>query len=477
MSNQVSFPNFSNAKVCVVGDVMLDSYWSGATDRISPEAPVPVVHVNQKEHRLGGAANVALNLKSLGVHVTLFGIIGRDKAGEDFTRLANEHGLDHRLIQQDTQTIVKLRVLGRAQQLIRCDFEKSMAPFSDTLVQAFEKDIANYDVVVFSDYAKGTLAQSQAMIAMAKKHNIPVVVDPKSKDFGIYRGATILTPNQKEFDGAMASNEQDMGAKAHSLIDEHEFGALLVTQGAQGMTLFEPKRTPWSIPTQAKDVYDITGAGDTVIAVLSACLACQMSFAQAAQFANAGAGVVVGKLGTSTVSCQELEQVMTNKPKKQQSLMSVIEQVKQAQQQGQKVVFTNGCFDILHAGHVTYLQQAAAKGDKMIVAVNSDASVSRLKGPTRPINPLSSRMTVLSGLGSIDWLVEFGEDTPLDVIKAIKPDVLIKGADYQIDDIVGAKEVLSWGGQVLTIDLVEGHSTTSTLEKMKQTKENVGEVT
>jgi len=471
----IKLPNFNAAKVIVFGDIMLDRYWYGDTSRISPEAPVPVVHINNSEERPGGAGNVALNVSTLGVKTSLYSMCGDDE-------LANilEHKLKAAEINTIFQrvahapTVTKLRVLSLNQQLIRLDFEEHFHGFNNNdLISRCINEIPEAGAVVISDYGKGGIQQAHTLIKAARAANIPVLVDPKSHDLSIYQNATLITPNLKEFEAVVGSckDESTLIERGYSLIKTHELDAILITRGSRGMTLISKEAPVLHLPTHAKDVYDVTGAGDTVIGVLGAGLAANMSINDATKLANVAAGIVVGKIGAATVSVPELRQqaaMSTGTDKgivNEDRLFSII---KDAQAQGQKIVMTNGCFDILHAGHVMYLEQAKALGDKLIVAVNDDDSVKRLKGSDRPINSLERRMEVLSGLSSVDFVVSFSEDTPARLICKILPDVLVKGGDWQVQQIAGADCVIKAGGKVEVLDFEEGLSTTKIVEKIRK---------
>jgi D-beta-D-heptose 7-phosphate kinase/D-beta-D-heptose 1-phosphate adenosyltransferase len=469
-----SLPNFLQAKVLVVGDVMLDRYWGGSTQRISPEAPVPVVHVDKIEERLGGAANVALNLATLGASVTLAGLVGRDENGKLLSQKAQEQHIDVKFVQAyQCQTITKLRVLSSGQQLLRLDFEKQFSKadskeLSDLCLTA----LPDYDILVLSDYNKGSLGNMQVLIQAARALAIPVLVDPKAYAVDNYRHATLLTPNMKEFQAmvGLIDSEVTLHQKAQALMQQLDLEALLITRSEKGMTLVQRDQPLLSIPTLAQEVFDVTGAGDTVIAALAGALAAGADLLSACQIANLSAGVVVGKVGTSAVSQEELQIAIEQHAGLHQpgvvseEMLEVL--VKQAQAQGKKVVLTNGCFDLLHAGHVRYLEQAKALGDKLVVAVNTDASVRALKGDSRPVNTCLKRMSVLAALGSVDWVVSFSEATPLRLINQLTPDFLVKGGDYQAQDIVGYAEVLAYGGVVKVLDFQEDCSTTRMIQSI-----------
>ncbi|EKE70255.1 bifunctional D-glycero-beta-D-manno-heptose-7-phosphate kinase/D-glycero-beta-D-manno-heptose 1-phosphate adenylyltransferase HldE [Gallaecimonas xiamenensis] len=471
---KLNLPAFDKAKVLVVGDVMLDRYWHGSTKRISPEAPVPVVKVEQREDRPGGAANVALNVAALGGQVELLGLVGIDEPAQTLGQTLASVGIKNNLQAVATHpTITKLRVLSRHQQLLRMDFEEPFAEGDAQLLRTpFESALAESGVVVLSDYAKGALADVPALIALARLAGKPVLVDPKGTDFARYKGATLLTPNLSEFEAVVGHcpDEDSLVQRGLGLIEQFDFEALLVTRSEHGMTLLEKGKAPLHLPATAKEVFDVTGAGDTVISTLASSLAAGSSLAEACAMANIAAGIVVGKLGTSTVSTVELSGALGQD--KEQGLGALSEDqlvlaVRDAQQRGEKVVMTNGCFDILHAGHVSYLQQARALGQRLIVAVNDDDSVRRLKGDGRPVNNLERRMAVLAALGAVDWVVSFSEDTPQRLIAKVLPDLLVKGGDYKPEDIAGGSEVIANGGEVRVLGFEDGVSTTAIINRIK----------
>ncbi|EGR2434127.1 bifunctional D-glycero-beta-D-manno-heptose-7-phosphate kinase/D-glycero-beta-D-manno-heptose 1-phosphate adenylyltransferase HldE [Vibrio cholerae] len=467
-------PDYSKAGVLIVGDVMLDRYWYGPTGRISPEAPVPVVKVEQSEERPGGAANVAMNIASLGGHAHIIGLTGQDEPANVLANKLTSLNVHCDFVAlPDYPTITKLRVLSRGQQLIRLDFEDKFENTDAQLILSrMESALPKVRAVILSDYAKGALEHVQQFIQKAKAAGVPVFIDPKGSDFERYRGASLLTPNMSEFEAVVGKvkSEQELVEKGFALIEKFDLGALLVTRSEHGMTLLRRGLEPFHLPTQAKEVYDVTGAGDTVISVLAASVAAGKALDEACALANAAAGVVVGKLGTSTVSTIELAEAVHGSKDTDYGVISedaLIEAVKKAQARGEKVVMTNGCFDILHAGHVSYLNHAAELGDRLIVAVNTDESVKRLKGPGRPVNSTDRRMAVLAGLGAVDWVVPFSEDTPQRLIAAILPNLLVKGGDYKPEDIAGGKEVIAAGGEVKVLNFEEGCSTTEIIEAIK----------
>ncbi|TNH04297.1 bifunctional D-glycero-beta-D-manno-heptose-7-phosphate kinase/D-glycero-beta-D-manno-heptose 1-phosphate adenylyltransferase HldE [Testudinibacter sp. TR-2022] len=466
---------FKQAKVLVLGDVMLDRYWFGATNRISPEAPVPVVRVQNNEERAGGAANVAMNIASLNVEVKLLGLIGQDEAGLALENMLQQQRINCDFVALNTHpTITKLRILSRHQQLLRLDFEENFHDVeSAVLLQKLQDSISQSGALVLSDYGKGTLNAVQQMIEVAKQANVPVLIDPKGTDFERYRGATLLTPNLSEFEAVVGHcvDEQDIQQKGLQLIADYQLEALLVTRSEKGMTLLRPNAEPFHLPTEAKEVFDVTGAGDTVISVLATAIADGRSLEEACYLANVAAGIVVGKLGTSTVTPVELENAIHHRGETGFGIMDEVRlksSVSEAKERGEKIVMTNGCFDILHPGHVSYLENARKLGDRLIVAVNSDESVKRLKGESRPINSLAARMAVLAGLSSVDWVVEFKEDTPQRLIGEILPDLLVKGGDYKPEEIAGSQEVWANGGDVRVLNFENGYSTSSVVKKIQQ---------
>ncbi|MGH8575857.1 MAG: bifunctional D-glycero-beta-D-manno-heptose-7-phosphate kinase/D-glycero-beta-D-manno-heptose 1-phosphate adenylyltransferase HldE, partial [Gammaproteobacteria bacterium] len=467
---------FQSASILVVGDVILDRYWSGATGRISPEAPVPVVRVTASEERPGGAANVAVNVAALGAGVTLIGVTGTDEAAGvladrlealrvrcRFTRLAG------------SPTTVKLRVLSQHQQLIRLDFERPQTIHigggMEQLFEDFRSALSGAEVVVLSDYAKGSLANVERIIDVARSQNKPIVVDPKGRDFSRYRGATVLTPNAKELEAVVGecAAEDQLIDKGRRLCGALGLAALLVTRGERGMLLIPREGEETEFPAKAREVYDVTGAGDTVVAVLATALAAGQDLKHATALANTAAGIVVGKLGAASVSVEELAAALHDEAAatgivSEETLIGLVER---ARLRGETVVMTNGCFDILHAGHVGYLAEARALGDRLVVAVNDDASVGRLKGPGRPLNPLAQRLAVLAGLRSVDWVVPFPEDTPERLICRVRPEVLVKGGDYRPEEIAGHGCVTDGGGRVITLPLVLGCSSTRVLTALE----------
>ncbi|MGI8739236.1 MAG: bifunctional D-glycero-beta-D-manno-heptose-7-phosphate kinase/D-glycero-beta-D-manno-heptose 1-phosphate adenylyltransferase HldE [Gammaproteobacteria bacterium] len=472
---RLSIPGFSNARVLVVGDLMLDRYWYGATSRISREAPVPVINVGEEEERAGGAGNVALNVAALGGAVTLIGFTGDDQAATSLKALLERDGVRcHFITVAQRTTSTKLRVISRHQQLIRLDFEDGFADVDQAgLAGSYTRNLATHDLVILSDYGKGALRDVKSLIEHARRAGKPVLVDPKGADFGRYRGATAITPNQAEFEAVtgICANDVEMTAKGQRLLADLELEALLVTRSEKGMLLLRVGSPPLAFPTHASDVFDVTGAGDTVIGVLGAALAVGTSMPEAVALANLAAGVVVRKLGTATASLRELQTARLKHEPLQRGLVTEVALVallEKARASGERVVMTNGCFDILHAGHVAYLSQAAQRGDRLVVAVNDDDSVRRLKGSNRPVNPLMQRMAVLAGLESVDWVVSFAEDTPRRLIEALSPDTLVKGGDYRPDDVEGGDWVRAHGGEVIVLDYIDGCSTSAIIAAIRK---------
>jgi D-beta-D-heptose 7-phosphate kinase/D-beta-D-heptose 1-phosphate adenosyltransferase len=466
-----TLPDFSAARILVIGDVMLDRYWSGQASRISPEAPVPVVKVKDIEERVGGAANVALNIAKLGAQVTLLGVIGDDSNGELLQRLLRTEGVNCDFLEEkNLHTICKLRVMAQHQQLIRIDFEETPLNFHHAnLTTRLQNHLANHDVVVFSDYGKGTLEHVADYILQAKNAGLKTLVDPKGTDYSRYKNSDLITPNLGELKAVVGDGEIDtLIQKGRDLLAAQRIENLLLTRGEAGMSLIDAKSTH-SLPAQAKEVFDVTGAGDTVIAVMSLGLAIDLPLQDTMYLANLAAGIVVGKVGTSTVSTLELNREM-HLHRNTFGVVSeddTLEIMQRAKAHGEKIVMTNGCFDLLHIGHITYLQQAKALGDRLIVAVNSNESVKMLKGESRPINDLQARMAVLAALECVDWVLSFNEETPERIYNRLLPDVLVKGGDYKIADVVGGEAVIANGGEVKILEFVAGHSTSNMIAKAR----------
>jgi D-beta-D-heptose 7-phosphate kinase/D-beta-D-heptose 1-phosphate adenosyltransferase len=459
--------------VVVAGDVMLDRYLFGGTNRISPEAPVPVVHVRETDDRPGGAANVAVNLASLGIGTTLLGVVGEDDEAAVLRTVLGQRDIVCRFeAVKDWPTTTKTRVQSRGQQLIRLDREEQGVPGTDGLERSLRESLQNATAVVLSDYGKGALSNISAMIEMCRSASVPVLVDPKGTDFGKYRGATVLTPNQAEFEAVagVCASGKELVEGARNMISELELDALLITRSEKGMLLVEKSDEPVFLSTRAREVFDVTGAGDTVIAVLAGAFASGTDMAASAAIANLAAGLVVRKIGVASVTPSEMRAALHQLGQGGRGLVAESDLraiVDEARLHDEKIVMTNGCFDFLHAGHVAYLEEAKSLGDRLIVAVNDDDSVRRLKGDDRPVNKLEDRMAVLAGLASVDWVVPFAEDTPARLIQLLLPNVLVKGGDYRPEDIAGAKDVLKNSGEVRVLAFRDGHSSSRIIEKLR----------
>ena len=466
----------SGLKILVVGDVILDRYWEGDASRVSPEAPVPVVHVNNVTDRAGGAGNVAVNIKRLEGGVCLLGVIGDDVEGEVLKGILSSIGVQTRLFySKNKKTSTKLRVSSRNQQLVRADFEeKYEVEDVEAFLVAYEELLLDCDLVVLSDYMKGTLNLVQDIIRIAKEKRKVVLVDPKGDCFSKYANASILTPNRFELERIVGkcSTDRELEVRAKELVEQIGVDYMLVTRGEEGMSLFPSSGAPLHLSAHAKEVYDVTGAGDTVIATLAVALSSGQSIEDAVVLANIAAGMVVTKAGAASVSRSEIEGYLRSGVQAKYSGLltetDLMAFVNEARAMGERIVMTNGCFDILHAGHVEYLKEAKKLGDRLIVAVNNDDSVGRLKGNERPINSLNDRVTLLSALGVVDWVVVFDSDTPLDIYKKVLPDVLVKGGDYKGQDVAGALEVRNNGGEVVFIDFIPGYSTSSLVDKIRR---------
>lgn len=465
-------------RILVIGDVMLDQYVWGTVERISPEAPVPVVRAERRTEQPGGAANVAMNLAGLGAAVTLVGFAGQDELSHTLENALVENGVEPELVTlEDTPTTSKLRVISGHHQMIRIDTEAAAIHADPAHAELLGKAFAllpTSQVVVLSDYAKGVLTATttRAIISEAQRHGVPVLVDPKSRNFARYRGATTICPNLKELALATGETVGDLDllfAAGQRLLWSLDMDYMAVTLSEKGIAILRAD-TVQLFPADVRQVCDVSGAGDTVIAVLGMAIASGIPIDTAAQLANIAAGLVVSKVGTVPVLLTELMEAVSGKAargaeEKMLPLNEMLNHIALWRATGQQIVFTNGCFDLLHAGHVALLQQAKSKGDRLIVGLNSDDSVSRLKGPDRPIIAARDRARILAALSAVDAIVCFEEDTPLSLIMAIRPDVLVKGGDYCDQEVVGAREVQSWGGSVELIPLVDGHSTTALLQR------------
>ena len=472
---------FHSARVLVIGDVILDRYVTGAVHRLSPEAPIPVLRPVNNRCTLGGAANVALNIATLGGHAILVGVIGNDLAGDEVERLVQTMpGITSALVRiTNRPTTSKTRFMTGSHQLLRLD-EETTAPLDDAgllaVMAAVERSMERADVIVLSDYAKGVLCDGalDAILARMTQAGRLVIADPKRADFAAYRGATILTPNEHEVRIATrieADHDAEADRAGRMALEATGGKAVLVTRSAKGLTLVCRDQDALHLPTRAREVADVSGAGDTLVAALSVALGAGAALPEAAMLANATAGISVAKPGTATVSRQELldalhldDLVATDR--KVASLDEATEKVADWHRRGLKVGFANGCFDLIHPGHVRLLSEARAACDRLIVALNTDASVKRLKGPSRPLQNEMARATVMASMAPVDLVTLFDEDTPLEMIQALRPDVLVKGADYTVDQVVGGDLVQGWGGKVVLVTLREGHSTTGTIRRM-----------
>jgi D-beta-D-heptose 7-phosphate kinase/D-beta-D-heptose 1-phosphate adenosyltransferase len=471
---------FGDARVLVLGDVMLDRYVSGSASRLSPEAPIPVLRPNARRATIGGAANVALNAATLGGQVVLIGVIGEDAEGAELLRLLRGSGIVPQVVVAPGRpTTAKTRFMVGTHQLLRLDEETSSAideATADRVLQNFADSLEATDVVILSDYAKGVLSDVvlRDALTLAQTRSRLVIADPKRRDFGAYRGATVLTPNEHEVREATrieAADDEEADRAGRQALEEAACAAVLVTRSVKGLTLVRRDEPALHLPTRAREVADVSGAGDTLVAALAVALGAGATLPEAATLANITAGISVGKPGTATVTRDELLGVLHLEDliatdRKIASRDEATQRAAAWRAQGLRVGFTNGCFDLIHPGHVRLLTEARGRCDRLIVALNSDDSVKRLKGPTRPLQSETARATVMASLAPVDMVVLFPEDTPLELLGVLRPDVLVKGADYSIDQVVGADLVQSWGGTVLLVDLQPGHSTTGTIRRM-----------
>jgi D-beta-D-heptose 7-phosphate kinase/D-beta-D-heptose 1-phosphate adenosyltransferase len=475
------FRKARQVRAVVIGDLMLDEYLWGKAERISPEAPVQVVDVLREDLRLGGAGNVVNNLVALGCQVSVCSVIGGDENGVHLRHAFTGKGVDLSGVFEDPdrRTSKKTRVVAANQQIVRIDRESR-----EEIAGVLEERIASYlaalgpevGVILVSDYLKGVLTPRvlQAIRATGRRLGIPVVVDPKGDDYSRYRGCTILTPNRREAEVAARISIRDLPSlrqAAEALLGALDLEALLITRSEEGMSLFSPSAPPVHIPTVAREVYDVTGAGDTVLSVLGLGLACGLSVDDAARLANVAAGIAVAKVGTSTVSPAEIvaelgrEHLDSDAKIKDRDVLAEI--IAAEKEKGKRIVFTNGCFDLLHAGHVKYLQKARQFGDILVLGLNSDASVRQLKGETRPLIAQDERAHLLAALDCIDYVVIFDEETPLELIALFTPDILVKGGDYTVDGVVGREIVEAAGGRVEIVEFVDGRSTTGLIERIR----------
>ena len=472
--------HFHAARVLVVGDIILDRYVTGVVSRLSPEAPIPVLRPDTDRSTLGGAANVALNIATLGGEAVLVGVVGADPSGKTVEALVEKTpGITSAIVRMPNRpTTAKTRFMTGSHQLLRLD-EETTAPLdadgSAAVLAAIERNLPLVNVIVLSDYAKGVLCDTvlKSILAMERGGKV-MIADPKRPDFAAYRGADILTPNEHEVRVATrieADHDMEADRAGRVALDDTGGEAVLVTRSAKGLTLVRRDADTLHLPTRAREVADVSGAGDTLVAALAVALAAGAALPEAAMLANATAGISVGKQGTATVTRQELLDVLhlddlVATDRKVVGLEDALQQVEDWHSRGLKVGFANGCFDLIHPGHVRLLSEARAACDRLIVALNTDASVKRLKGPTRPLQNEMARATVMASMAPVDLVTLFDEDTPLEMIRALRPDVLVKGSDYTVDQVVGGDLVQGWGGKVVLVTLREGHSTTGTIRRM-----------
>ncbi|OHC74025.1 MAG: bifunctional heptose 7-phosphate kinase/heptose 1-phosphate adenyltransferase [Rhodospirillales bacterium RIFCSPLOWO2_12_FULL_58_28] len=471
----------TKARVLCVGDVILDHFHHGAVERISPEAPIPVLRLEREDTMLGGAGNVVRNLAALGAKARFITVVGADHEGEKIAgEIAKAGIVDVPLIDDERKTSVKTRYLAAGQQMLRADRE-TVAPLGakvrEKLIAAAVEAMSDCALVVLSDYGKGVLDDGVAakIIAAARKAGKTVIVDPKGADYGRYKGADVITPNRRELGEAThlpVGGSDEVIKAARALINKHGFEAILVTLGRDGMALVAADGDNALLATEALEVFDVSGAGDTVAATLAAALGVGAGLSDAAALANTAAGIVVGKVGTAVVYPEDIISALhhhdlSGAEAKVMALKQALDRIGQWRRKGLKVGFTNGCFDLLHPGHISLLAQAREACDRLVVGLNSDSSVKRLgKGDDRPIQMETARATVMASLAAVDMVIIFGEDTPLKLIEAIRPDVLVKGSDYELDKVVGADLVQSYGGRVLLAELKPGHSTTGAIARM-----------
>jgi D-beta-D-heptose 7-phosphate kinase/D-beta-D-heptose 1-phosphate adenosyltransferase len=475
----IPYPDFTGAKLIVLGDIILDRYFWGDVHRISPEAPVPVVTIAQKTMNLGGSGNVAMNLKGLGCRHLLIGIAGDDANGAALNNILQHEDIPNRIVTiQNHPTTTKTRIIGQGQQVVRLDEEqrpKISQAIRDQVFKHFDEALSGVTGVILSDYGKGLVSSDVAghVVKECRSKKIPLFIDPKGTFWERYHGAFCITPNTAEFkliEPFQDGDETLLHEKAQTILKRYSLEYLLLTRGSKGMTLFHRQRPPVYIQARAREVFDVSGAGDTVIASLAAAFSVGLPMEIAAEIANTAAGIVIGKRGTQPVGRLELKHMLSEGGMegitKIVSKRRAVEKIAAWRNAGKKIVFTNGCFDILHIGHIKLLHAAAGKGDKLIVGLNSDASVKRLKGKKRPIVPEEERATLLSGIKGIDLVVIFDEDTPLDLIRSVQPDVIVKGGDYTPETVVGHDIVEKRGGSVVIVPLLDGISSTRVIESI-----------
>jgi D-beta-D-heptose 7-phosphate kinase/D-beta-D-heptose 1-phosphate adenosyltransferase len=486
MALNVDWNSFNHRRILVVGDLMLDRYLWGDVKRISPEAPVPVFQVRNRSEARGGAGNVVSNLVGLGARVDVIGVRGADESGRRLSALMKHPNIQDLSIEcPERPTITKTRIVASGQQLLRLD-EEQIQPVGPEIIHEVIRHIGEkaeeVDGIVLSDYGKGMLhahGLCRSAIQIARKRGIPILVDPKGRDWERYRGATCITPNIREievFDGSPIETNDQLGSAMQRIVRKLDLTWLLVTRGASGMCLMSENGIPLFIPTEARQVYDVSGAGDTVIATLSLAVASQIDFPDSARLANLAAGIVVGKVGTQPIHRFELENVWRTQGaglngyfhRKVFAPAAALTQADAWRANQETIVFTNGCFDLLHPGHIHLLNQAKDLGQRLVVGINADVSVKRLKGPARPFLNERDRAAILASLDCVDLVVPFDEDTPEQLIRLLKPDVLVKGSDYRLDQVIGREIVESYGGEVQLVEVLAGYSTSRIARKVQQ---------
>ncbi len=476
----IQIPFFKTVNAFVVGDLMLDRYWSGSVSRISPEAPVPVVNMGDTAEFPGGAGNVAMNMASLGINIRLGGILGKDEAAQRLIHLMKTANIDTTAIQYDSHgsTIVKTRVFSGHQQLIRLDLEDRLQLTSVNISHAVEDALKQYvdcNVIIFSDYGKGTLQDPRPLIRQAMQRQIPIFIDPKGLDYQKYQDAYCLTPNQHEFEQVfgVCRNDHELEQKGLAALRQLNLKAILITRGTKGMSLIRENEEPLHLPATANKALDVTGAGDTVISVLAASVAAGDCLETAVHLANVAAGLTVTQFGTSVITIPALQQALPQPPIRQGILPieDVLIEINNARLRQETIVMTNGCFDLLHSGHIGYLDEAKVLGDRLVIAVNDDTSIRQLKGPGRPVQSVAERMAVLAGLRSVDWVISFSAETPLELVQLISPNILVKGVDYEGLSVVGSDHVLGTGGSVRYIGPPKINSSSELISKIRSCAE------
>ena len=460
---------FSKKRILVVGDIMLDKYIHGEVLRISPEAPVQVLKVKSEMYLLGGCGNVANNLRSLGAQVTIISSIGRDKEAENMKLILKKKGIKAKLIETNNPTIVKTRIISQQQQLLRIDYEKINPINSKKVLGVIKREVQKHDAIIISDYAKGMITKETIKNIVIEAGRKLIIADPKHKDIAFYEGVSIITPNEKEaFELARVENDVPI-LEVLRILENKIKGKVVLTRGEKGIAFLKDEELI-EIPTMAKEIFDVTGAGDTVISILTLALASGAEIGEATNLANQAAGIVVEKFGTATVEVKELIEKIEKEDKKIKTHDEIEKVCLKLKKSGEKIIFTNGCFDVLHIGHLKLLQKAKSFGDILVLGLNTDASVRKYKGPERPIIPERQRAEMLAALSVVDYISLFDENTPIELIKKIKPDVHIKGGDYRKEDLPETKIVEKYGGKVEIIKFIDGWSTSNIIKKIKNTE-------